>query len=157
MEKLKTKHLLPALFCLLAVGYFVVVGVANASKWDNVSNTGGILPPDSSVFAVKSSETAVASMLIVASSGPVTVYGVHLSSGLTSANYVVFFDTGAVGGFAAQTSTKTAVNGSAGATNDGRIVQFNPPLRFLQGLTTRATSCTNSLVGWCYTVLYDTK
>lgn len=157
MEKLKTKHLLPALFCLLALGYFVAVNEARATKWDNVSTSGGILPPDSSVFAVLSSATKVASPMVVASSGPATLYGVHFSSGMTSSAYVVFFDTNTNSG--AEISTLTAVNlgGAAAGDRDGRIVQFNPPLRMKNGIKSLATSCTGSIAGWCYTVLYDTK
>ena len=114
---------------------------------------------DSSIFPTASSSTLSANMMVV-STGATIVYGIHMTSGaavianaatVQAGSYVIFFDTGTAGSTVA-IDTITATQFSILSPTS---VQFNPPLRFYKGVTTRATSCATNLVGWCYTVLYD--
>lgn len=133
----------------------VVVALTASQNFSSASSTvgsevvGAAVPGDSSVFPALSSVTASSNMLLV-SSTPIILYGIHLSS--NAGAYVAFFSTGASPATMGLPSTTTVVGMSPSA--DQRI-QFNPPLRFPLGLATKATGCPSAINGWCYTVIYD--
>ena len=168
MSKVKIENLLfgllVAVMSLLYVGYSTE---AMASRWDHISNSGGTLPPDSSVFAAKSyAATGTAAALVFA--GPGILYGVHLPS-VTAPSHVIFRDTGTANTVTDEDKILTQVyistyggNGVGGLNPPGAVaqdrnIQFNPPLRISSGLLVNFVACEDRSPEWCGTVLYDNR
>ena len=152
-----------ALF-ILSAGLIMLLAISSelkAGSYEGSSVLGAQVAHDSSVFPAISSSvmTGQGNISILVTTGPVIVYGVHVGSSAqvngNALNYITFFDTvPATAGNLSEVSTRTAVQ----MPGSGDLLrQFNPPLRFLNGLVMRSGSgcVTTGLAGWCYTVLFD--
>ena len=126
-----------------------------AGSWQGSSVQSGAAH-DSSVFAAIST-TAFGTNAFLAHTGPGILYGVHVPTA-SSYGYVMLRDTSQVAISSGVVLTQATIDI---ATAGARFVQFNPPLRFYNGLNVEVTACdakdgaVGSPSNWCASVLFD--
>ena len=145
-SKLKISALL--LFAAVLVG-LALKGNVSASKAPVSPQLGEREAQSSSIFPAISSGSAD-TIAINPFDGVGVVYAVQGSSGAFS-SFLVLRDSATAN---VNSTTHTLVNFQSNSTS--WRVQFDPPLRFYNGLSVNASACVNmNSPGYCYSVLYD--